>query len=49
MILDLSAHLPAGIRCLRNLLGNEVYDELHGGMLTIELSRWSGIILTPEE
>lgn len=48
-ILDLSAHLPAGVHRLRNLIGNEVYENLNGGILTIELNRWSGMILSPEE
>jgi glycosidase len=48
-LLDLSTHLPAGVHRLRNLLGNEVFEDLHGGILTIDLSRWSGMLLSPEE
>jgi glycosidase len=47
-ILDLSSVLPTGVKRLRNLLGHEVFENLHGGMLTIELDRWSGMILVAE-
>ena len=48
-VLDLSAYLPAEAHRLRNLLGTEVFEELHGGLLTLELNRWSGMILSPAE
>jgi hypothetical protein len=48
-LLDLSIHLPAGVHRLRNLLGNEVFEDLHGGILSIDLNRWSGMLLSPEE
>jgi glycosidase len=47
-ILDLSTFLPAGIHRVRNLLGNEVFEDLHGGLLTIDLNRWSGMVLSME-
>jgi glycosidase len=48
-LLDLSTYLPAGVHRLRNLLGNEVFEDLHGGILSIDLNRWSGMLLSPEE
>ncbi|MHC1740902.1 MAG: glycoside hydrolase family 13 protein [Anaerolineaceae bacterium] len=47
-MLDLSIYLPTGVHRLRNVLGNEVFEELHGGILTLNLNRWTGMILAPD-
>jgi glycosidase len=49
VMLDLSPYLKPGVRSLRNPIGNEVFDDLHGGLVTLELNRWSGKILVPEK